>query len=156
LLIRLIAVGKRQPDWINRGYQEYARRLQGSCRLELTEVSPGQRSRGASPTKARALEGERLLRAIPAHSHVVVLAVDGEAWSTPKLASKLTQWTKQGLIICLLIGGADGLDIDVLKRADEHWSLSSLTFPHGLVRPVVAEALYRAWSLTQGHPYHRG
>jgi 23S rRNA (pseudouridine1915-N3)-methyltransferase len=97
-----------------------------------------------SPSKARVLEGERLLRAIPARSHVVALAVDGEAWSTPKLASKLTQWTTQGLIICLLIGGAD-----------EHWSLSTLTLPHGLVRPVVAEALYRAWSLTQGHPYHR-
>ncbi len=156
MLIRLIAVGKRQPDWVNDGYQEYARRLKGPCRLELTEISPGQRSRSVSSSKAKALEGQRILRAIPTQSHVVALAVDGEAWSTPKLALKLAQWTTQGSVICLLVGGVDGFETDVLKRADELWSLSPLTLPHGLVRPVVAEALYRGWSLTQGHPYHRG
>ena len=155
MLIRLIAVGKRLPDWVNNGYQEYARRLKGPCRLELTEISPGQRSRNVPPAKAKILEGQRILRAIPTQSHVVALAVDGESWSTPKLASKLSQWTIKGSVVCLLVGGADGLEKNVLKRADEFWSLSPLTLPHGLVRPIVAEALYRGWSLTQGHPYHR-
>jgi len=151
----LIAAGKRQPDWINDGYHEYARRLRGPCILELVEIPLGRRSRSEAGDKARAAEGQRMLRAIPPGAHVVALAVDGRAWSSAELASRLASWMAIGAPVCLLVGGPDGLSPQVLQRADERWSLSPLTLPHGLVRPVVAEALYRAWSLAQGHPYHR-
>ena len=154
--IQLIAAGKRQPAWINEGYEEYARRLQGACKLELTEIPLGRRSGTMPPDKARDSEGARMLRVIPAAAHVVALTVDGQAWSTAELAERLASWTALGARVCLLVGGPDGLSDDVLRRADERWSLSPLTLPHGLVRPVVAEALYRAWSLHRGHPYHRG
>lgn len=153
--IHLIAVGKRQPDWINDGFHEYARRLKGACTLELKEIPPGRRSRTTPPDRARGAEGERILRAIPAAAHVVALTVDGQAWSTDQLAERLGSWAAVGTPVCLLVGGPDGLAAEVLQRADERWSLSPLTLPHGLVRPIVAEALYRAWSLTRGHPYHR-
>ena len=97
-----------------------------------------------------------MLRAIPTAAHVVALTVGGQAWSTIELAKRLSSWTVLGTSVCLLVGGPDGLADDVLQRADERWSLSPLTLPHGIVRPVVAEALYRAWTLHQGHPYHRG
>ncbi len=153
--IQLIAAGKRQPDWVNDGYREYARRLRGSCTLELVEIPLGHRSRGGSADRARDSEADRMLRAIPSTAHVVVLSVDGQAWSTVELAARLTSWMAIGAPVCLLVGGPDGLSSKVLERADERWSVSPLTFPHGLIRPVVAEALYRAWSLTRGHPYHR-
>ena len=86
----------------------------------------------------------------------MALTVDGQAWSTIELAERLSSWTLLGKLVCLLVGGPDGLADDVLQRADERWSLSPLTLPHGIVRPMVAEALYRAWTLRQGHPYHRG
>ena len=154
--IQLIAAGKRQPVWINDGYEEYARRLKGSCKLDLTEIPLGHRSRTTLPDKARDSEGRRMLRAIPTAAHVVALTVDGQAWSTIELAERLSSWTLLGALVCLLVGGPDGLADDVLQRADERWSLSPLTLPHGIVRPMVAEALYRAWTLRQGHPYHRG
>ena len=153
--IQLIAAGKRQPDWVNAGYHEYARRLRGACTLDLLEISLGRRSRATSGDKARGAEGERMLRAIPPAAHVVALTVDGRAWSTVELAARLASWMAMGAPVCLLVGGPDGLSSQVLQRANERWSVSPLTLPHGLVRPVVAEALYRAWSLTQGHPYHR-
>ena len=86
----------------------------------------------------------------------MALTVDGQAWSTIELAERLSSWPRLGKLVCLLVGGPDGLADDVLQRADERWSLSPLTLPHGIVRPMVAEALYRAWTLRQGHPYHRG
>ena len=154
--IQLIAAGKRQPVWINDGYEEYARRLKGPCKLDLTEIPLGHRSRTTSPDKARDYEGKRMLRVIPTAAHVVALTVDGQAWSTIELVERLSSWMVLGTPVCLLIGGPDGLANDVLQRADERWSLSPLTLPHGIVRPMVAEALYRAWTLRQGHPYHRG
>ena len=153
--IQLIAAGKRQPAWIDDGYQEYARRLKGACKLELTEIPLGRRSKSVPPDKARDAEGERMLRAIPTAAHVVALTVDGQAWSTAELADRMSSWTTLGAPVCLVVGGPDGLADEVLQRANERWSLSPLTLPHGLIRPVVAEALYRAWSLHQGHPYHR-
>ena len=153
--IQLIAAGKRQPDWVNQGFEEYARRLRGGCSLELVEVPLGRRSGGGDVERARTAEGEKMLKAIPPAAHVVALSVDGQAWSTVELAARLTSWMAIGAPVCLLVGGPDGLAPAALQRADEHWSVSPLTLPHGLIRPVIAEALYRAWSLTRGHPYHR-
>tara|TARA_B100000029_G_scaffold516801_1_gene634588 strand:- start:6874 stop:7344 length:471 start_codon:yes stop_codon:yes gene_type:complete len=155
VLIRLLAVGRRQPDWVTSGFQEYAKRIKGACKLDLIEIAPGQRSKGKSSSKAKTLEGERLLKVVSPEAYTVALTVEGQKWSTVELVSKLGYWETLGSPICMLIGGADGLEDKVLARANEHWSLSSLTLPHGLVRVVVAEALYRAWSVRQKHPYHR-
>jgi len=150
----VIAAGNRQPAWVDEGFGEYARRLRGSCTLELAQIPLGRRSK-ASSDKAQKDEGERMLRAILPASHVVSLGVSGRPWTTEQLAKRLRYWTTLGAPVCLLVGGPDGLSAGCEARAVERWSLSPLTFPHGLVRVIVAEALYRAWSLNEGHPYHR-
>ena len=153
--IRLIAVGQRMPGWVTRGYDEYARRLPRECRLELVEIAPGHRRKGADLARARRDEGIRVMDAIPGGAHVVALEVEGRAWTTGQLSQRLDDWLAGGRDIALLVGGPDGLDAACRERADEQWSLSPLTLPHPLVRVLVAEQLYRAWSILQGHPYHR-
>ena len=152
----MIAAGRRQPEWVQAGYREYARRLRGACTLDLVEIALGRRSASSPAHQAVEQEAERMMRAIPRDARVVVLSVDGAPWSTPQLAARMEHWMAGGAPVCLLVGGPDGLSPRVVDRADERWSLSPLTLPHGLVRPLVAEALYRAWSFNQGHPYHRG
>jgi len=156
LQIHLISVGRRMPDWVVAGYEEYARRLPHECALRLTEIEPARRTRNAIDERIRAEEGERLLRAVPKGAGVIVLDERGERWSTEALARRLGGWLGEGRDQAMLVGGPDGLAPQVLARADLRWSLSPLTFPHPLVRVVVAEQIYRAWTLLRGHPYHRG
>lgn len=152
------------PDWVEQGFAEYVKRLPPECTLELIEIEPARRgkSRGkaagsvALRDRLRADEGDRLLKAIPADALVVALDVSGRSWSTEQLADRLRDWMASGRDIALLVGGADGLSADCLARADLRWSLSPLTFPHPLVRVMLAEQIYRAWSILAGHPYHRG
>jgi 23S rRNA (pseudouridine1915-N3)-methyltransferase len=153
--IHLIAVGTRMPGWVAQGYHEYARRLPPQCALELREVEAARQSANASPARRRAEEGERLLAAVPARAAVVALDETGESWATADLAERLRDWLGSGADLGLLVGGADGLSPACLGRAERRWSLSALTLPHMLVRVVVAEQIYRAWSLLSGHPYHR-
>ena len=153
--ILLIAAGTRQPQWVQSGFEEYARRLRGNCTLELMEIPLGRRTSAGSARQAVEQEAGRTLRAIPGGARVVALHVKGSPWSTEQLAARLRAWMAGGAPVCLLVGGPDGLSSRVMERADECWSLSPLTLPHGMVRPLVAEALYRAWSLNRGHPYHR-
>jgi 23S rRNA (pseudouridine1915-N3)-methyltransferase len=153
--IVVVAVGKRQPEWVNEGFADYARRVRGSCTLELIEIPLGRRSKSSSNDKARTEEARRMLRSLPPVAHVVTLSESGRTWSTHQLAERLRHWATLGAPVGLLIGGPDGLAEECEARADESWSLSPLTFPHGLVRVILAEALYRAWSATEGHPYHR-
>lgn len=154
--IHLIATGTRMPDWINAGYREYARRLPHACRLELDEIALGKRAKNQPPDAALADEGRRMCTTIPRATAVVAMDSGGQAWSTEQLAQQLSEWLADGRDRALLIGGPDGLADVARQRADAAWSLSSLTLPHGLARVVTAEALYRAWSLLNGHPYHRG
>ncbi len=153
--IRLIAVGQKMPGWVEQGYREYAKRLPRSCALELVEIPPGHRGKGASVERAMESEGQRMLAAIPASSRVVALDERGKGWTTAELARRLEGWLGDGRDLSLLVGGPDGLSAQCKGRAELSWSLSPLTLPHPLVRVVVAEQLYRAWSLIQGHPYHR-
>jgi 23S rRNA (pseudouridine1915-N3)-methyltransferase len=153
--IHLIAVGTRMPAWVVEGYREYARRLPRECTLQLVEISPGMRSKSRSATRAREEEGRQILGAIPHDCHVIALDVRGRGWDTGELAIKLQDWLGSGRDVALLVGGPDGLSQACLDRADLAWSLSPLTFPHALVRVVVAEQLYRAWTINSGHPYHR-
>lgn len=152
--IRLIAVGQRPPAWVAEGFSEYVRRLPREMPLALVEVPPAAR-RNLPAERARRLEAERLLGQVSERDRVIALDVKGRTWSTETLARKLDDWRMEGNDLAFLIGGADGLDERCLSRADERLSLSALTFPHALVRVIVAEQLYRAWTVLTGHPYHR-
>ena len=153
--IHLLAVGVRMPDWVKTGYAEYAGRLPRECALNLVEIPAGPR--GPHPDIARLVraEGERLLAAVPTGSRLIALDERGREWSTVELADRLAGWLRDGRHVSLLVGGPDGLDAACRERAEVIWSLSRLTLPHPLVRVVVAEQLYRAWSLLHHHPYHR-
>lgn len=153
--IDLVAVGTKMPTWVQQGYQEYAKRLPAECALRLKEIAPGKRGKNADIARILQDEGKRTLAAIPPQSRVVALDVKGRAWSTEQLAEQLDFWMGDGRNVSLLIGGPEGLADDCLARADQRWSLSALTYPHPLVRIVVAEQLYRAWSIVRNHPYHR-
>ncbi len=143
------------PGWVKQGYDEYAKRLPRECELSLREVAPGQRGKNCDVARIVRDEGERILAAIPANSHVVALDLTGKACSTPELAQSLQRWQEGGKPVALLVGGPDGLADSVRQKAAEFLSLSLLTFPHPLVRIIVAEQLYRAWSIQHNHPYHR-
>ncbi len=153
--LHLIAVGNRMPAWVEQGYGEYAKRLPADCALVLHEIAPGKRTKGADLERARREEGEKMLAVLPKGAWVVALEVGGRDWSTEQLAEHINTWRREGHDVALLVGGPEGLADAARARADEQWSLSSLTLPHPLVRIVLAEQIYRAWSLTQGHPYHR-
>lgn len=155
LRLTLLSVSNRQPAWVDEGAEEYAKRLRGRCTLELKVVPLARRSATTPVERAIHDEGERLLAAVPPGAHVVALLENGKPWSTKELAAKLDGWMQRGAPVFLLVGGPDGLSAECVARANEPWSLSNLTLPHGLVRVVAAEALYRAWSLLENHPYHR-
>ncbi len=154
--IHLLAIGTRMPAWINTGFREYASRLPRECALILHEIPATKRQK--SSTKKLQIEHEckRLLAAIPKHSLVVALDTGGEYWSTEQLAANMRKWLQMGRKIALVIGGPDGLSQVCLERSDHRWSLSPLIFPHALVRVIVAEQIFRAWSIIKNHPYHRG
>lgn len=153
--IHLLAVGNRMPDWVTAGYDEYAKRMPKECSLVLREIAPGKRGKNTDIQRVREEEGERILAALPKDNHVVALEVTGKPWSTPELASDLALWLQQGRDVALLVGGPDGLANAVLHRAHALRSLSRMTFPHPLVRVILAEQIYRAFSILQNHPYHR-
>ncbi|MFP8965698.1 23S rRNA (pseudouridine(1915)-N(3))-methyltransferase RlmH [Pokkaliibacter sp. CJK22405] len=153
--VRLLAVGSRMPSWVETGYQEYAKRLPSDMTLELVELPMGHRGKNADLARAIRSEGDAMLAAIPQGDRVIALDVLGKSWSTEQLASTLGDWRMEGGNVSLLVGGPDGLDPRCLQRADAKWSLSALTLPHPLVRIVLAEQLYRAWTILQGHPYHK-
>ena len=153
--IYLIAIGNRMPRWVDEGYREYAKRLPQECSLKLVEVAPGRRGKGVDLVRTVRDEGERMLKAIPRNCRVLALEVGGRSWSTEQLAQRLDEWMSDGSDIALLVGGPEGLAESCLQRAQGYWSLSPLTLPHPLVRVILAEQLYRAWSLLRNHPYHR-
>lgn len=153
--IRLIAVGTRMPDWVSSGYHEFAKRLTDDVRLELVEIAAGKRGKSADIARLTDKEGEAQLAALGSNDRVIALEVLGKPWRTEDLSQKLKQWLAEGRTISLLIGGPEGLSTAASARADEQWSLSPLTLPHPLVRVLLAEQIYRAWTLLKGHPYHR-
>lgn len=153
--IHLIAVGTRMPAWVVQGYAEYARRLPADCALQLVEIAAGKRGKNADIERITRDEGERMLAAIPKGAQVVALEVSGRAWRTEQLAEQLDAWRHAGRDLALLVGGPEGLAPACRAAAGQAWSLSPLTLPHPLVRILVAEQLYRAWSILQHHPYHR-
>lgn len=143
------------PAWVQQGYDEYARRLPVDFSIELIEIPLGQRGKNADIARAIKREGDSMLAAIDKSDHVVALEVKGQPWTTEKLAQQAANWQMMGCNVALLIGGPDGLSDECRQKARQQWSLSPLTLPHPLVRVLLAEQLYRAWSINQNHPYHR-
>jgi 23S rRNA (pseudouridine1915-N3)-methyltransferase len=152
---RLIAAGTRLPDWVNSGFAEYQKRLRTPLELELHEISVATRRAGENPLRAVHREGVDMLAAIGRDDYVVALEIAAKSMSTEQVGVWLAERMREGRPLALLIGGPDGLAVSCRERADQSWSLSPLTLPHGLVRVVVAEQIYRAMSLLAGHPYHR-
>ncbi|MDA8362187.1 MAG: 23S rRNA (pseudouridine(1915)-N(3))-methyltransferase RlmH [Gammaproteobacteria bacterium] len=154
MAMRLVAVGTRVPAWVTAGYDEYARRLNGPYRLQLTEIPAGHRGKGADLSRLLREEGDRILGVIPAEAFVVTLDVRGRMRSSEALVQDLESWLRAGRLT-FIIGGAEGLSQSCQERANDSWSLSPLTLPHALVRVVVAEQLYRAFATLTDKPYHR-
>ena len=154
--IHLLAIGTKMPDWVNRGFAEYQKRLPPEMNLELEEIPLPKRARGDVSALVRA-EGEALDKRLQKYpgAHRVALEVNGKRLDTPTLSERLGTLRDLGQDLILLVGGPDGLCPRVSAAAHERWSLSALTLPHPLVRVVLAEQLYRGWTLLAGHPYHR-
>ena len=153
--LNVVAIGQRMPSWVQEAWSEYARRFTRGISLELREVAAIKRGRNADIASIRQREGEALLAAVPASTHVLALDEQGKQWSTTELAEKLEGWMQSGVDLSFLIGGPDGLSSECLNQAAGRWSLGRLTLPHPLVRVILAEQLYRAWTVTRNHPYHR-
>lgn len=153
--ISLIAVGTRMPAWVEEGAGEYRKRLPAELQLEIREIALAKRGKNADIARAMQQEGAAMLAAIAPRDLVIALDVQGKAISTEQLAMRIAQWQLSGDNISLLVGGPDGLARECLERAGERWSLSALTLPHPLVRVLIAEQVYRAWSINNNHPYHR-
>ncbi|MDR5738800.1 MULTISPECIES: 23S rRNA (pseudouridine(1915)-N(3))-methyltransferase RlmH [unclassified Caballeronia] len=151
----ILAVGHKMPDWITNGFEEYAKRMPPELRIELKEIKPEQRSSGRNAESVMAAEKQRIEAALPKNARVVALDERGRDWTTMQLAGALPGWQQDGRDVAFVIGGADGLAPEVKARAEIMLRVSSLTLPHGMVRVLLAEQLYRAWSITQNHPYHR-
>ncbi len=151
----IIAVGNKMPDWVENGYQEYAKRMPAECKVNLKEIRPAERSSNRSAESAMAVEQTRIKSVLPKNAYVIALDEHGKNMTTMQLAQELEKWQQAGRDVAFVIGGADGLDSEIKKEADDLFRLSSLTLPHGMVRVLLAEQLYRAWSITKNHPYHR-
>ncbi len=153
--IRLIAIGQKMPAWVDQGFQEYAKRINGDCQLSLLELPMAKRGKLVNVEQLKAKEAQAIREQLKPNERLVVLDVLGKQVSTENLASLLTDWQMSGQNISIIVGGPDGLEPSLIKQANDCLSLSRLTLPHPLVRVLLAEQLYRAWSINHGHPYHR-
>ena len=153
--LRVLAIGQKMPAWVDQGVEEYARRMPREISVEWLDIPPAKRG-SATREKYRVQEAEAIEAKLSGKDDVVALDISGKAVSTELIAERFDQWQMQGEQISIVIGGPDGLHPNILKGAKERWSLGQITLPHPLVRVILAEQLYRAWSVQAGHPYHRG
>jgi len=151
----VVAVGQRQPAWAEEAYADFAKRFPPEMRLEVKALKAEPRSGGKTAAQCMAAEGQRLEAAIPKGARRVLLDERGTRLTTAQLSQRMQAWRGEGRDVALLIGGPDGIDAGLKASADETLRLSDLTLPHAFARVLLAEALYRAWSLLEGHPYHR-
>ena len=153
--LTIVAVGHKMPGWIATGFDEYAKRMPPELRIELREIKPELRSGARSAESVMAAERQKIEAALPKNARIVALDERGRDWTTMQLAQALPGWQQDGRDVAFVIGGADGLDPGLKARAELLLRISSMTLPHGMVRVLLAEQLYRAWTITQNHPYHR-
>lgn len=155
MTLKLICVGQKMPAWVTHGFEEYAQRLTGQCRLQLIEIAPAKRSKSGHAQKYMEEEAVRIEAALGQQPWRVVLDERGQLVNSQALSQRLETWLPLGRDVAFIVGGADGLADSIKQRAHWCWSLTPLTLPHPLVRVMLTEQLYRAWSLLNNHPYHR-
>jgi 23S rRNA (pseudouridine1915-N3)-methyltransferase len=155
MLLRVIAVGTRMPGWVDEAVDAYSRRMPPELRIDWRPVKAEPRDAGGGAARCMAREAQRIRDALPAGARLVALDERGEDIGSTRLAERLLAWQRDARPVAIVIGGPDGLDPALKAQADETLRLSSLTLPHALVRPLLAEQLYRAWTIAGGHPYHR-
>ena len=153
--IKLIAVGSRMPRWVEEGWQEYAKRMPAELAVDLVEIPLNTRGKNADVARLIRQEGEAMLAKVQPGERIVTLEVEGKPWSTGQLARELERWRLDSRTVNLMVGGPEGLAPEVCARSEQRWSLSPLTLPHPLVRILIGEQIYRAWTLLSGHPYHK-
>ncbi|MBA2711105.1 MAG: 23S rRNA (pseudouridine(1915)-N(3))-methyltransferase RlmH [Tatlockia sp.] len=153
--ITLICCGNKMPSWVNEGVYEFSKRLQEFVSLNVIEIPLIKRGKTSDLSRIFEKEATLMVAAIPNGARVIALEITGDSFNSEKLALKLEQLQQISSHLCFLIGGPEGLSPVLLARAEENWSLSQLTMPHPLVRIVLLEALYRAWSIINNHPYHK-
>lgn len=151
----VVAMGSKMSAWVYEGVETYTQRMPPELKVQIIEVPLKTRSKLSDLKKCMEQEGEMMLKKVPDQNYCMVLDRCGTEWSTEDLALELKSWMQRGQNISLLIGGPEGLSKACLNRSDQKWSLSRLTFPHGLARVMVVEQLYRAWSIISHHPYHK-
>ena len=154
--IKLLAIGTRMPKWVEQGYKEYAQRMPNLCQLELIEIAAKKRGKNADTARILRDEAQALQSAIPKGTLVIALDRKGKHIDTEELASNLQNWIDESQDVAILIGGPEGIDPNYLSQVQRKWSLSAMTFAHPVVRLMLAEQLYRAWSINANLPYHRG
>jgi len=153
--IRLIAVGDRQPSWVDEAFRTYSGRFPPQWKFRLDVIATAKRTKAENARRAIETEGELILGKLAGDEQAVLLDERGKQLTSNSLAGRLSGWQADGRNLAFIIGGPDGVSDECRQRADFVWSLSDLTLPHGLARVLLAEQLYRAWSLESGHPYHR-
>ncbi len=154
--IKLIAIGTRMPQWVDQGYKEYAQRMPAICQLELVEIPAIKRGKNADTARILRDEAQLLAKAIPDGSLSIALDRKGKMVDTQTLALHQQKWIDESQDVAILVGGPEGIDADFLSTVNLKWSLSAMTFPHPIVRVMIAEQCYRAWSMNANLPYHRG
>lgn len=153
--MNIISIGEKMPPWVNQGTQSYLQRIRGNCSASLVEISAKKRSKNADISRILQHEGGAILKHISNDARLICLDRPGKAYDSLEVADKIREWQQLGQTVAFAIGGPEGLDPAVMQRADETWTLSKMTFTHHVARVMLAEQLYRAWSITQGLPYHR-
>ena len=143
------------PRWVEQGIEDYAKRMRSSCPIQVCEITPVKRGTGINTEECLAKEAKKLLEKLPRNSHVVMLDASGQQWTTLDFAACIKRWMAAGRDVSFLVGGSDGLAQQCQEQADEVWSFSKLTFPHAVMRLLLVEQLYRAWSVINRLPYHR-
>lgn len=143
------------PRWVEEGYQEYAKRMPAELPVDLVDIPLSTRGKNADIARLIKREGEQMLAAVQPGERLVTLEVTGKPWSTEELAEQMQRWRLEARNVNLMVGGPEGLAAEVAARSEQRWSLSALTLPHPLVRILLAEQLYRAWTIINRHPYHK-
>jgi len=151
----IVSVGHKMPDWITTGFNEYTKRMPREARIELLEIKPEPRTTGKTTLQIMEAEAQRILHALPQTCRRIALDERGAQPTTKQLAAQMKDWMGEGRDIAFIIGGADGLHDSVKQTAQQLMALSAFTLPHAFVRVLLAEQLYRAYSLMHNHPYHR-
>ena len=153
--IQIIAVGERMPAWVQEGYREYIKRITSGITVSLLEISAEKRGKSSNTQKILEKEAQRMRQAVAKDHYMIALDKGGQSWSTQTLADRIRDWQQDGTNISFLIGGPEGMTTELLQQAQAKMSFSAMTFPHPIIRVMLAEQLYRAYSIINNHPYHK-